>query len=75
VTEKNQTKTVFPFVHFTSIIGNGDITNSTDDTYSAKMNSLSNTKSVGQFHVHDPLPPEIITLDNIGGLPADDAQQ
>ncbi|QFP79913.1 hypothetical protein LG542_06470 [Latilactobacillus graminis] len=75
LTEKNQSKTVFPFVHFTASIGTSTTVSSTDDTFRTKLVNLKDTKGLTQFHLHDPLPPEILTLENTSGLPADDVHQ
>lgn len=75
LTEKDQTKTIYPFVHFDSTIGTTNTTNSSDTTFKTKFESLTSTQNIAQLHLHDPLPPEIITLINTGGLPTDDAQK
>lgn len=75
LTEKDQTKTTYPFVHFDSTIGTTNTTNSSDTTFKTKFESLTTTQNIAQLHLHDPLPPEIITLVNPGGLPTDDAQK
>lgn len=72
LTEKDQTKTVYPFAHFEWRAGTTPTATSTDLALETKLKALGDSTAVKTLLLQAPLPPEIINLTNDTGLPNDD---